>query len=137
MHESIATKLNAKRTREQLLSVLAHSHVTIFTVDLRRRVTMLEGALIWNKTSDEDGDQSKWWIGQDMYDVFNRLTEDLPTGERPKWLKPIEGVLRGKISEDVMEHDLGRLINSLCESYLILTWCRRSMVPNSLPPNVL
>lgn len=41
-HESIETKLAARRTRQQLLSVISHAHVTIFTVDLNRKITMLE-----------------------------------------------------------------------------------------------
>jgi hypothetical protein len=106
VHESIETKLNAKRTRQQLLSVIAHSHVTLFTVDPNRRVTMLEGALIWNNTYEEN--DNRWYIGEDMYTVFNRLTEQMPEGERPDWLQPIEDVLEGKRTEDVKEHGLGK-----------------------------
>lgn len=108
VHESIETKLSAKRTRLQLLSVIAHSQVTIFTVDQRRHVTMLEGALIWNKSVEENHDGSRWYVGQDMYTVFNRLTEQLPEGVRPDWLQPIEDILEGKIGEDVKEHGLGK-----------------------------
>ena len=108
VHESIETKFNAKRTRQQLLSVIAHSHVTIFTVDPSRRVTMLEGALIWNNTAYEDiHDDSRWFIDENMYTVFNRLTEQLPEGVRPLFLQPIEDILDGKSSEDVKEHGLG------------------------------
>lgn len=42
VHESIETKLAARRTRQQLLSVISHAHVTIFTVDMNRKITMLE-----------------------------------------------------------------------------------------------
>lgn len=45
VHESIETKLAARRTRQQLLSVISHARVTIFTVDLNRKVTMLEVSL--------------------------------------------------------------------------------------------
>ncbi|KAK5992852.1 Peroxide stress-activated histidine kinase mak1 [Cladobotryum mycophilum] len=105
IHESMQTKLNAKRTRQQLLSVIAHSHVTIFTVDPERKVTMLEGALIWN-ASDDNNDGSRWYIGENMYTVFNRLTEQLPQGENPKWLQSIEDILDGRSKEDVKEHGL-------------------------------
>lgn len=104
VHESIETKVNAKRTRQQLLSVLAHSHVTVFSVDPSRKVTMLEGALIWNNTWEESDD--RWFLGEDMYTVFNRLTEQMPEGERPDWLQPIEDLLEGKRSEDVKEHGM-------------------------------
>ncbi|KAJ2974880.1 hypothetical protein NQ176_g5825 [Zarea fungicola] len=105
VHESIETKLAAKHTRQQLLSVIAHSHVTIFTVDPDRRVTMLEGALIWNNTY-EDTEKGRWFIGEDMYTVFNRLTEQMAEGERPNWLNSIEEILEGKSTEDIKEHGL-------------------------------
>ncbi|KAF4975234.1 hypothetical protein FZEAL_7941 [Fusarium zealandicum] len=106
VHESIQTKVNAKRTRQQLLSVIVHSHVTIFTVDPSRRVTMLEGALIWNSTHEENHDGTRWFIGKDMYKVFNRLTAQLADGERPEFLEPIEFILDGRVTEDVKEHGI-------------------------------
>lgn len=113
VHESMQTKFSAKRTRQQLLSVIAHSHVTIFTVDPSRLVTMLEGALIWNNTYEENHDGTRWFIGENMYTVFNRLTEQLPEGERPEFLQPIEDILDGVSSEDVKEHSIGTSIPAL------------------------
>ncbi|KJZ77488.1 hypothetical protein HIM_03212 [Hirsutella minnesotensis 3608] len=104
VHESMETKFAAKRTRQQLLSVIAHAQVTIFTVDSRRLVTMLEGALIWNNTYEENHDGSRWFIGENMYTVFNRLTQQLAEGERPEFLRPIEDIFAGKSTEDVEEH---------------------------------
>lgn len=106
VHESIQTNINAKRTRQQLLSVIAHSHVTLFTVDPNRKVTMLEGALIWNNTHEECHDGTRWFIGENMYEVFNRLTAQLEDGERPAFLGPIEDILDGKTLEDVHEHGI-------------------------------
>ncbi|UKZ90264.1 uncharacterized protein TrAFT101_005290 [Trichoderma asperellum] len=106
IHESMQTKLSAKRTRQQLLSVLAHSHVTIFTVDPERQVTMLEGALIWNSATEDNHERSRWFVGENMYTVFNRLTEQAPDGERPQWLQPIEDILGGRTNEDVKEHGI-------------------------------
>lgn len=70
---------------------------------------MLEGALIWDNTYEERRhEDSRWFIGENMYTVFNRLTEQLPDGELPEWLKHIEDVLEGKVAEDVREHGLGK-----------------------------
>lgn len=124
VHESIETKLTAKRTRLQLLSVIAHSQVTIFTVDPSRRVTMLEGALIWNNTVEESHD--RWYIGEDMYTVFNRLTEQMPEGERPDWLQPIEDLLDGKREEDAKEHELGKSFRYNLQSFHIGVCCFNS-----------
>lgn len=107
VHESIETKFNAKRTRQQLLSVIAHSQVTIFTVDQQRRITMLEGALIWNNTYEDSHDSSRWYIGENMYSVFSRLTNQVAEGEQLGFLQPIEDILDRKYSEEVKEHGLG------------------------------
>ncbi|OLN86778.1 Two-component system protein A 2 [Colletotrichum chlorophyti] len=107
VNEGIEAKLAARATRQQLLSVLAHSQVTIFTVDTNRRLTMLEGALMWdNNGEDGQGIDSSWFIGKDMYEVFNRLNTQLKTGERPKFLRPIEDILAGGKTEEVAEHGM-------------------------------
>ena len=109
-NESIETRLVARQTKQQLLSVIAHSHVTIFTVDLNRSVTMLEGALIWDTLSDDsvlDGVASPWYIGENVYEVFNRLNSQLPHGQRPQFLQPIESILAGLPTEDLQEHEIG------------------------------
>ncbi|KAM0329161.1 hypothetical protein ACHAQA_004457 [Verticillium albo-atrum] len=106
VHESIEATLAAKRTRQQLLSVLAHAHVTIFTVDTNRKLTMLEGALIWDLNDGDPSRDSSWYVGEDMYDVFNRLNTQLPAGEEPKFLRPIEGILAGNRREVVEEHGI-------------------------------
>lgn len=90
--------------------MLAHSHVTIFTVDPERQVTMLEGALIWNSATEDNHERSRWFVGENMYTVFNRLTEQAPDGERAQWLQPIEDILGGRTNEDVKEHGIGKLL---------------------------
>lgn len=100
------TKISAAQTREQLLSVLKHGKVTLFTVDTERRVTLLEGSLIWDK-AEELSKSNRWFIGQNMYTVFNHLTDQLPEGERPEFLQPIEDILDGKTMEGIREHRIG------------------------------
>lgn len=110
VHEGIQTKLEAKLTQQHLLSVIAHAHVTIFTADTNRRVTMLQGALIWDLASDHNQHDSKWFIGENVYTVFNKLTDQLAEGERPEFLRPIEQILDGRVAEDgVDEHSISKL----------------------------
>ncbi|KAK3341432.1 hypothetical protein B0T25DRAFT_573814 [Lasiosphaeria hispida] len=104
VHESIETKLEAKQTRQQLLSVIALSHMTMFTVNLNSKVTMLEGALIWDSNCENNG--PRWYIGQNVYDVFNRLNSQLPEGQMPPFLEPLESVLTGKATADFQEHEI-------------------------------
>lgn len=107
-NESIKAKLEAERTRQQLLSVIAHAHVTIFTVDLDRRITMLEGALIegarGGTSTDEHG--PPWYIGEDVYKVFGRLSNKEPRDERAEFLQPIEAIIISQTTEDLREHEI-------------------------------
>ncbi|KAH6681065.1 hsp90-like protein [Plectosphaerella plurivora] len=103
VNEGIEATLAAKKTRQQLLSVITHARVTIFTVDLERKLTMLEGAIVWDQDETSEND-SKWYIGQDMYEAFDRLSPKTPSGERPAFLRPIEGLLNGSRREVVEEH---------------------------------
>ncbi|EJT73929.1 hypothetical protein GGTG_07783 [Gaeumannomyces tritici R3-111a-1] len=109
VHESMEAKLAAKRLREQLLTVISHAHVTIFTVDTDRRVTMLEGSISWDATGEryrDHDDGSRWYLGQNMYEVFNRLNSHLEDGERPRFLEPVESILAGRSTEDIQEHGI-------------------------------
>ncbi|KAK4205284.1 putative signal transduction histidine-protein kinase [Triangularia verruculosa] len=105
VHESIETKIEAKKTRQQLLSVIALSNMTMFTVDMNRKITMIEGALIWDHQCDNT--TSRWFIGEDVYDVFNRLNSQLPEGQMPDFLSPLESILDGTTTrEDFQEHEM-------------------------------
>ncbi|KAI1334207.1 hypothetical protein F5Y15DRAFT_296230 [Xylariaceae sp. FL0016] len=113
VHETMRAKLSAKQTRQQLLSVLTHAQTTIFSVDLQRRVTMLEGALIWdeekdNNTADnESNPDSQRYLGRDVDEVFNDLTPSLRQGESPAFLKPVKDLLSGKAMKvTVHEHEI-------------------------------
>lgn len=89
--------------RQQLLSVITHANITIFTVDLDRKITMLEGALIWD--ADTTGqDDSKWYIGGNVDEVFNSLNPELPDGERPDFLSAIDSIFSRRSGDRVVEH---------------------------------
>lgn len=107
VHDSIESKLNARRTRQQLLSVIAHAHVTIFTVDLDRKITMLEGALIENADLASDS-QPGWCMGGNVDEVFNRLHPELPEGQRPDFLAAIDAIIARKPGDMVVEHSIGK-----------------------------
>lgn len=119
--------------RQQLLSVIAVSHMTMFTVDLDSRVTMLEGALIWDSACDSS---SRWYIGQNVYDVFNRLNS-LPEGQMPPFLQPLESVLTGQATAEFQEHEIGEFFSSFFfftvrEVTRILMLHRGPMVSNAV-----
>ena len=102
-----------RHQRQQLLSVIAHAQVTLFSVDRNRRITLLEGAFIWDLESeigsgDEGSKATKTgdYIGKNIYDVFYNMGSNTRSHEIPKFLQPIEDILTGKTMEDVHEHCL-------------------------------
>lgn len=108
VHDSIESKLTARRTRQQLLSVISHAHVTLFTVDLERKITMLEGSLI-EKADISLNSSPGWYLGGIVDEVFNRLHPELPLGERPDFLSAIDAVINQESSDVVVEHRIGQL----------------------------
>lgn len=107
VHDSIEAKLAARRTRQQLLSVIAHAHVTIFTVDVHRKITMLEGALMENEEMDQlSGNAS--CLGGNVDEVFNRLHRELPEGQRPDFLTAIDAIIDRKVGDVVVEHSISK-----------------------------
>lgn len=97
--------------RQQLLSVIAHAQVTLFSVDRNRNLILLEGSFIWDLDKDSgSGDEcnkmskGETYIGKNIYDVFRPSHAGARHNEIPPSLRPIEDILKGKIMEDVQEH---------------------------------
>ncbi|KAF3764383.1 hypothetical protein M406DRAFT_91575 [Cryphonectria parasitica EP155] len=105
VHDSIESKLAARRTRQQLLSVIAHAHVTIFAVDLDRKITMLEGALIEHASANL-GSPPGWCIGGNVDEVFNRLHPELPVGQRPDFLSAVDAIFEQRAGDVLVEHSI-------------------------------
>lgn len=73
---------------------------------------MLEGALIWDATNENQHSTthsvgSQWYIGQNVDEVFNRLTPHLRRGEQPGFLRSLDDILEGKVKQDLKEHSIG------------------------------
>ncbi|KAG9232421.1 hypothetical protein BJ875DRAFT_79625 [Amylocarpus encephaloides] len=114
IHEAIVSRSAEKRMRQQLLSVITHAQVTLFSVDRNRNLTLLEGAFIWDLDSDfGSGDESggskisrrEEYIGKNIYEVFfHKNNVGKHRNNDPASLQPIEDILTGKTLEDVGEH---------------------------------
>lgn len=109
IHEAVQSRFEAKRTRQQLLSVIAHAQVTLFSVDRNRNLTLLEGAFIWNLESDDESgsgilSKSENYIGKNIYEVYGATNPDHKGGQVPPSLQAVEDILTGKTMEEVYEH---------------------------------
>ncbi|KAH8682337.1 hypothetical protein BX600DRAFT_40919 [Xylariales sp. PMI_506] len=114
VHESLETKAAAKRMRQQLISVLSHAQTTIFSVSRDYKVTMLDGAIIWdaaksNRAEDDTSDDEFFalkYIGRDVEEVFKEMIPQ-QQADIPVFLGPIREILQGNRNGDVVrEHEL-------------------------------
>ncbi|KAJ2895643.1 Two-component system protein A [Zalerion maritima] len=108
IHDSMQAKLDARQMRERLINVIAHAQVTIFTVDVDRKVTMLEGALIWDADgacNRAESGMGSWYMGKPIENVFGGLYPQQET-DSIDFLKPIDDILSRRRKDEVTEHSL-------------------------------
>jgi signal transduction histidine kinase len=97
--------------RQQLLYVIAHAKVTLFSVDKNRNLTLLEGAFIWDLDGDARLDENGYsriaqgghYIGKNINDILGSKNKRGENNSIPPFLKPVEDILSGKTTERVHE----------------------------------
>lgn len=92
IHDLVEARSEARRTRKQLREVLQHSQITLWAINCTSHITLLEGSIIWDLHDTADS-----YIGTNIYDLFQ---------DCPKFLEPIESILRGQESELYTETEL-------------------------------
>ena len=100
IHDLVEARQSARRTREQLLNVVKHSQVTLWAVDRERRLTCLEGKLMWDESERDVGSGC---LGQDIYEVFARHKGAV---DLPLYKQPIEAILNGSPNDEINEHHI-------------------------------
>ena len=97
IHDLVQARQSAKRTREQLQTIIKHAKVTMWTVDPETRVTFLEGPLMW----EEDRDITPECVGKKVAEIFgyHKGYQYLD-----RYMEPIQAILSGKAKERVSEH---------------------------------
>ena len=100
---NLSAPLEPPSAGEQLLRAIVPSKVTVFAVDRNRKVTMLEGGLVCDSQMRSPG----WYVGEDVYDVFNRLDPSLPEGQVPPFLNPLQSALAGE-TVSAQKHEIRR-----------------------------
>ncbi|KAI9840558.1 MAG: hypothetical protein M1837_001538 [Sclerophora amabilis] len=97
IHDLVEARLEAKRNRGHLLDVISHSQVTVWAVDRHRKLTLLEGRMMWEIGKDPDEcSQPNAFIGKNIYEAFG---EHADSGI----LDPLEEILSGKTAVQVSE----------------------------------
>ncbi|KAI4105869.1 MAG: hypothetical protein L6R37_002515 [Teloschistes peruensis] len=100
IHDQVQARQEAARTRQQLLNVIKHAKTTVWAVDRNRKLTFLQGTLMWQEDEEDITEES---IGHDVYEVFGRHKGLV---DLPLYAKPMEEILDGKRFETVSEHHI-------------------------------
>lgn len=100
IHDQVQARQEARRTRQQLLNVIEHAKTTVWTIDSDRKLTFLQGKLMWDEGEQDVTEDA---IGQNVYDVFARRRGLV---DLPLYAKPIEEILEGKYPEKISEHHI-------------------------------
>ncbi|KAK4984940.1 hypothetical protein LTR50_006280 [Elasticomyces elasticus] len=106
IHELVEVRNAAKQTKEQLRRVIEHAKITLWAVDRERKLTLLEGSLMWQ--SREAGGKvidTRSLIGKNVYEAFAECDE-APSGT-PFYRQPIEDILSGRTSDETVEVHIG------------------------------
>ncbi|KAL8776950.1 MAG: hypothetical protein Q9213_008075 [Squamulea squamosa] len=98
IHEQVQARQEARATRQQLLNVIKHAKTTVWAVDRDRKLTFLQGTLMWD---DEEKDVTAEAIGKNVYDIFGRYKGQV---DLPLYKTPMEEILEGNGSERLSEH---------------------------------
>ncbi|KAK8168497.1 hypothetical protein BKA80DRAFT_308242 [Phyllosticta citrichinensis] len=95
IHDVVELREAEKQTREQLLRVIEHARVSIWTIDRDTKIGMLEGSIF-----ADDANIDKEPVGKSVYDVFCKHRGGRDMGS----LKDkIDTVLSSKSNDEVLE----------------------------------
>jgi hypothetical protein len=61
IHDLVMARIEAARNKLQMLTVLAHAEVNLFSVNKDRTITMAEGSMLWGSEANS-------------YDILNKST---------------------------------------------------------------
>lgn len=102
IHEQVVAREEAKQTRLQLLKVIEMAKISLWTINRDRKLSMLEGALLWNrndKSQETDDEARAEAIGTNVYDLLRAHN----LVEAQQYEHYIEGVLSGTLVDETIE----------------------------------
>lgn len=52
IHDLVMARIKARRKQQQVMTVLAHAEVNLFSIDTDRKITLAEGGMFWDSDVD-------------------------------------------------------------------------------------
>ncbi|KAM0312028.1 hypothetical protein ACHAO8_006702 [Botrytis cinerea] len=99
----VMSRIEAKRNKHQMLTVLAHAEVNMFCVDKNRLVTMAEGAMLWGTKTEQTHQSKENLIGKDIIEHM----QSTQAGGIPGHENSILEILSGKVEMATCEEKIG------------------------------
>ncbi|KAB8293500.1 hypothetical protein EYC80_007807 [Monilinia laxa] len=99
----VMSRIEAKRNKHQMLTVLAHAEVNLFCVDENRSVTMAEGGMLWGTKTERACMNKASFIGKDVIE----LMQSTQPGGVPGHEKSILNILAGEVEMTTCEERIG------------------------------
>jgi hypothetical protein len=70
IHDLVMARIEAARNKLQMLTVLAHAEVNLFSIDKNRICTMVEGGMLWDSEAESyDINNKSTLVGKDAIEV--------------------------------------------------------------------
>jgi PAS domain S-box-containing protein len=98
IHDLVIARQEARRTREQLQSVIQHAKIVLWVTNRQNEVVVLEGDV-----APESNIRTEDMLGRNVLDVF-----ELTGNDKERWRGPIQEILQGKQSDEIVN---GRYIS--------------------------
>ncbi|KAG9611899.1 hypothetical protein KCV04_g17133, partial [Aureobasidium melanogenum] len=100
IHELVLAREDARQTRLRLSQVIEMAKITLWSVNLQRNLSMLEGAIVWNdQTKMSDDEIRDKAIGKNVYELFDK--DAILDGDHHR--EYIENILTGKQIDETTE----------------------------------
>ncbi|TGO08120.1 hypothetical protein BTUL_0225g00110 [Botrytis tulipae] len=101
--DSVMSRIEAKRNKHQMLTVLAHAEVNMFCVDKNRLVTMAEGAMLWGTKTEQTCQSKENLIGKNIIEHM----QSTQAGGIPGHENSVLEILSGKVEMATCEEKIG------------------------------
>ncbi|KAF2723288.1 hypothetical protein K431DRAFT_325909 [Polychaeton citri CBS 116435] len=105
IHDVVLAREEARQTRAQLERVVEHAHITLWAIDMDRKLSLFEGKPMYMEDHEETIPHKTTLLGMNIYDIFELQKRE---SERLYYSGPIESILSGKMQDFTIEVPIER-----------------------------
>lgn len=113
IHDLVEARQAARQTRAQLQRVIEHSKVTLWVINRKAELLMMEGGMECVGDTRMSGQTNEQAVGKNMFEFFDDFD---------RWKRPIQELLEGRARDEIME----RVKNDQCYRTRLVPLYKRS-----------